>query len=73
MFIIGVKSTLEVSLLKCFQEYCTLIYRDMYDPQISLDNVTNLVKDIKQRTINYANNCLKEKRETKLRNDYKEF
>lgn len=48
---IGIKSSPEDSLFKCFQEYRSLIDIDKYKPRISFDDVENLEEDMKQEMI----------------------
>jgi hypothetical protein len=62
---IGVTSSPEVTLFKRFQVYWRLIDTNKYQPGISHYYVADLVEDIKQETIDYANKCL-EQRELKL-------
>lgn len=59
---ITVKSAPEVALFKRFQEYWSFIDRDKYATGISFDDVSNLVEDKKQGTINYAKKYLEEQR-----------
>ena len=59
-----------VPLFKCFQEYWRFIDTAKYEPGIAADDVTSLVGDIKQDTIDYANKHLEQ---SQPRDDYKEF
>src|SRR6218665_1990136 len=60
----------EVQLFKRFQAYCGLIDTAKYEPWIAADNVTDLVKDIRQSTFDYANKHIEQ---SLSRYDYKEF
>ena len=48
----------EVQLFKRFQDYWGLIDTVKYEPWIAADNVTDLVKDIRQSLTDYANKHL---------------
>lgn len=69
---IGATSSLEVPLFICFKEYWTFINTNQYETGISTDAVAEIIKDIKDDTIEFTKKYL-EQSHSQLRCDYREF